>query len=151
MGDGLDALKHLPLYEVFRRWFAGDPEVSRIAEITGMKVISTDVGKAVLSFNVDRRFANPGGGLHGGILTTVADAAMGTALASTLEPGESFASIELKTNFLKPARDQALRFEGKVVHRGKNIAYLECDVTDDRDNLIARVNSSIMILRREHE
>src|SRR3989442_11814651 len=49
---------------------------------------------------------NPMGTLHGGILCDIADAAMGIAFASTLGPGESFTTVELKINFLHPVRDR---------------------------------------------
>ena len=49
-----------------------------------------------------RQHANPMGTLHGGVLCDVADAAMGIAYASTLAEGETFATLELKINFLKP-------------------------------------------------
>ncbi|MFQ5771237.1 MAG: PaaI family thioesterase, partial [bacterium] len=49
-----------------------------------------------------KQHANPMGTLHGGVLCDIADAAMGMAYASTLEQGESFTTLELKINFLKP-------------------------------------------------
>jgi len=58
------------------------------------------------------------GTLHGGILCDIADAAMGMAFASTLAPGESFTTIELKINFFRPVWEARLRAEGKVVPYG---------------------------------
>lgn len=149
MKDPLEALRHLPLYEVFSKWYAGDSEVSTLAEYTGLKLLATEPGKATLSFRADRRFANAGGTLHGGVLAIVADCALGTALASTLNPGEGFATVEMKINFLKAVREQRLRFEGHVVQRGKTLAYVECDVTDDQGTLVARINATCAILRSD--
>ena len=145
----LQALEHLPLHEAFQGWFAGNPDVSTIAEYTNMQLVSTEPGFAVIACQPDRRHANPGGTLQGGILTTVADAAMGTAIASTLMENEAFATLELKVNFLRPVRQEMLRFEGKVVHRGSTTALVECDITNEQGKLVARCNSTIMILRGE--
>lgn len=56
----------------------------------------------VIAFEASGRHANPMGTLHGGVLCDIADAAMGMAYASTLEEGETFGTLELKINFLKP-------------------------------------------------
>jgi uncharacterized protein (TIGR00369 family) len=87
------------------------------------------------------------GTLHGGILCDVADAAMGIAYNSTLEDDESFTTLELKINFLRPVRTEKLRAVGKIVKRGKTIGLVECDVTNEEGALIARCSSTCMTLR----
>ena len=72
------------------------------------------------------------GTLHGGVLCDISDAAMGVAYASTLEEGESFTTLELKINFLKPVWRSRLRAEGSVVERGKTVGLVMCDVFDER-------------------
>ena len=59
--------------------------------------------------------ASPLGTVHGGIICDVADAALGCAHASLLEEGETFATIELKINFLKPVWAGRLTAVGTVV------------------------------------
>lgn len=86
------------------------------------------------------------GSLHGGILCDIADAAMGIAFASTLAAGESFTTVELKINFLRPVREAQLRAEGRVIQRGRTVGYLECDVTDENGKLIAKSNSTCLVL-----
>jgi len=89
------------------------------------------------------------GTLHGGVLCDIADTAMGFAFASTLGPGESFTTVELKINYLRPVREARLRAEGRVVQRGRTVGYVECDVTDERGKLIAKSNSTCLVLRGE--
>ena len=87
------------------------------------------------------------GTLHGGILCDVADAAMGCAMASTLEEGESFTSVDLTTKFLKPVWHAQLTAVGRVVKRTRTLGLVECDVTDDSGSLVAKVISTCMVLR----
>jgi uncharacterized protein (TIGR00369 family) len=54
---------------------------------------------------------------------------MGMAFASTLAPGESFTTIELKINFFRPVWEARLRAESKVVRRGSTIGYIECEAS----------------------
>jgi uncharacterized protein (TIGR00369 family) len=78
---------------------------------------------------------------------TLADSAMGLAYASTLEDGESFTTLELKINFLRPMWTGLLVAEGVVVQRGKTIGLAECSVTDENGRLIAKASSTCMTLR----
>lgn len=89
------------------------------------------------------------GTLHGGVLCDLADAAMGMAFVSTLAPDESFTTIALSINFFRPVWQADLRAEGRVVNRGKNVGYVECDVTDQDGKLIAKATSTCVVLRGE--
>jgi uncharacterized protein (TIGR00369 family) len=89
------------------------------------------------------------GTLHGGVLCDIADAAMGIAYAATLEEGESFATLELKINFLRPVWTGRLTASGRVVASGRTVGLVECDVLDDRGRLVARATSTCMTLRGE--
>jgi uncharacterized protein (TIGR00369 family) len=133
--------------EIFERWHKGmEPP---IAKLIGFELTEYVKGKTVFSFEAGPQHANPMGTLHGGILCDVADAAMGTAVATTLEEGESFTTLELKINFLKPVWNAHLTATGRVVRRGRTICLTECDVTDEKGSLVARASSTCMILRGE--
>lgn len=120
-----------------------------IANLIGFKVISIESGKAVIEFEAGVRHANPMGTLHGGVLCDISDAAMGMAYASLLKEGESFTTLELKINFLKPIWKAKLRAEGSVVNGGRTVGLVMCDVFDEKERLIARATSTCMTLRGE--
>ena len=120
-----------------------------IATLIGFKLTSVTSGEAVIEFEATERHANPMGTLHGGVLCDVADAAMGMAYASTLDEGETFATLELKINFLKPVWNARLRAVADVVNRGRTIGLVACDVLDEQDRLVARATSTCMTLRGE--
>ena len=73
-----------------------------VADLVGFRVIEVAPGRALFEMEAGPQHANPMGTVHGGILCDLADAAMGIAYASTLGEGESFTTLELKINFLKP-------------------------------------------------
>jgi uncharacterized protein (TIGR00369 family) len=118
-----------------------------IAKLIGFKLVSISSGKAVIEFQADEKHANPMGTLHGGVLCDISDAAMGMAYASRLKEGESFTTLELKVNFLKPVWKAKLRAEGSVVNGGKKVGLVMCDVFDEQERLIARASSTCMTLR----
>jgi uncharacterized protein (TIGR00369 family) len=120
-----------------------------IARLLGMRAVAFDEGKAVLEIDVDNRHANPMGTLHGGVLCDLADLAMGVACHSTLEAGESFTTLELKVNFLKPIWTARLTGRAQVKKGGRATALLECEIHDDKGSLVAFATSTCMILRGE--
>ena len=116
------------------------------AQLVGFRLVSFEPGKAVFELDAGPQHANPMGTLHGGILCDLADAAMGIAYASALGDEESFTTLELKINFLKPIWNARLRAEGRVVKRGKTVGLVECDVTDESGSLVARASSTCLTL-----
>jgi uncharacterized protein (TIGR00369 family) len=120
-----------------------------IAELIGFSVEEISDGRAVASLQSGPQHANPMGTLHGGVLCDVADAAMGMAFASTLAPGESFTTMALGINFFRPVWQARLRAEARVINRGKNVGYVECEVTDENGKQVAKANSTCFILRGE--
>jgi len=125
----------------------GESPPPPIATLIGFTLTSIEPGQAIIDFQATERHANPMGTLHGGILCDIADAAMGTAYASTLEEGETYTTLELKINFLKPVWNAKLRAVGRVVKKGRTVGMVECDVIDERQSLVARATSTCMTLR----
>jgi uncharacterized protein (TIGR00369 family) len=139
------------LYDVLQRAMKDGSSwpVPPIAKHIGFTMTAIAPGRATMEMDADERFANPMGTLHGGVLCDLADAAMGMAYASDLDRGESFTTLELKINFMKPVWRAHLRAEGKVVKRGRTVGLVECDVFDDKGSLVARASSTCMTLRAE--
>jgi uncharacterized protein (TIGR00369 family) len=135
-----------PLLELFAGKMKLPPPV---AALIGFDLVSLEPGIARFELQTDERHANPMGTLHGGILCDLADAAMGMAYASLLRPGESFTTLELKINFLKPVWKTKLTAVGHVVKGGRTVGLVECDVFDDEESLVARASSTQMTLRQD--
>jgi len=120
-----------------------------VARLIGFETKEIAEGRATVTLSAGLQHANPMGTLHGGILCDIADAAMGMAFASTLAPKESFTTVELKINFFRPVWEAHLTAEGKVVRRGQSLGYVECEITDERGQLVAKAASTCLVLRGE--
>ena len=125
----------------------GEIPAPPIAQLIGFSLREVDAGRAVIDFEATPRHASPLGTLHGGVFADIADAAMGIAYASTLGEGETFTTLELKINFLKPVWTGTLVATGRVVKGGRTVGLVECDVTDAQDRLVAHATSTCMTLR----
>jgi uncharacterized protein (TIGR00369 family) len=118
-----------------------------VAGLIGLVLENMQNGESTMWMDVEERHSNPMGTVHGGIICDLADAAMGTAYFSTLGDGESFTTLELKINFLRPFWTGRLTARGRVVTRGRTVGMAECDVEDAEGRLIARASSTCMTLR----
>lgn len=118
-----------------------------VAELLGLELVSTAPGEAVMALVADERHGNPMGFLQGGIICALVDGAMGFAYVTTLEEGESFTTVELKTNFLRPFTTGRLVATGRVVNRGRTLGLTEAHVHDEQGRLIAHATSTCMTLR----
>ena len=120
-----------------------------VARLIGFETTDVSDGRATVILSAGPQHTNPMGTLHGGILCDIADAAMGIAFATTLSPEESFTTVELKINFFRPVWKAELKAVATLVQRGLRVGYVECDVTDEQNRLIAKSSSTCMVLQGE--
>ena len=138
------------LIDRFNAMVRGDGPGAPVGRLIGFRPTAIETGKAIFELEAGPQHANPMGTLHGGVLCDLADAAMGMAFASTLSEEESFTTMTLSINFFRPVWQSELRAEARVVNRGKNIGYVECEVTDQDGRRVAKANSTCFVLRGEH-
>jgi uncharacterized protein (TIGR00369 family) len=120
-----------------------------VADLLGVELVEAGGGECTMRMEAGEQHSNPMGTIHGGILCDIADAAMGMAFFSTLDEGESFTTLELKINYLRPFWTGTLLAHGKVISRGKSVGLTECRIVDAGDRLIAHATSTVMALRGE--
>lgn len=135
--------------DLFRQIVAGEVDGPPVGRLLDMRMTEIDEGRAVFVLDAGPQHTSPLGTVHGGIICDVADAALGCAHASLLDEGETFATIELKINFLKPVWAGRLIAVGTVVKAGRTIGLTECRVTDEGGSLVAFATATCMTLRGE--
>jgi len=135
--------------DYMQRMIKGDAPGAPIMQTLGMRMVQAEVGHAVLEMEVGPHLANPTGTLHGGVLCDIADAAMGATYITTLGPGESYTTLELKINFMRPVRQGKIRADARMLQGGRTIGLVECRVLDAEQRLVAHVISTCMTLRGE--
>ena len=130
-----------------KRIVAGEEPGAAVGELIGMRIVAAEEGRVTFELDAGPQHSSPPGTLHGGILCDLADAAMGCATLSQLEEGASFATVELKINFLKPVWSGRLTAVGTVIKAGRTLTLCECRITDSDDALVAYATSTCMTLR----
>jgi uncharacterized protein (TIGR00369 family) len=118
-----------------------------ISELLNFHLIEAENGRAVFEGNPELRHYNPIGSVHGGIAATLLDSALGCAIFSTLHKGDTWTTLELKLNFVRPMTKDTgpVRAEGRVIHRGRMVATSEGDLKDNAGKLYAHATTTCMI------
>jgi uncharacterized protein (TIGR00369 family) len=132
---------------VFTAWKTGKAP-SPATETLGISISRLGKGRSVMEMDVDETFHNLSGTMHGGVMSDIADAAMGIALATTLSNEEDFTTIEFKMSFLRPHVKGLLRAEGSLAKRGRRIAFTEAVLTNSRREVVARSSGTCLLLKR---
>ncbi|HXH84505.1 MAG TPA: PaaI family thioesterase, partial [Candidatus Tectomicrobia bacterium] len=116
----------------------------------GIEAVAAGEGWVRLRVPVRNELRNaPGAPVHGGVLATLVDAAVGGALGTYGDEaagGVDQATLDLNVSFVGAARGEALVAEGRVLRRGRTIAFGEARVTDDGGQLVAVGRATYMIL-----
>ncbi|MGH7761505.1 MAG: PaaI family thioesterase [Candidatus Dormibacteraceae bacterium] len=113
-------------------------------ETLGARISESEPGRVVLELEAGPQHRHGGGIVQGGVITQIADAAMGMSLATLQEDGLWNTTIELKINFIRPVVSGRLRAVGRVVEMKKTLMFSEADVLDDQDRLVARASSTCL-------
>jgi uncharacterized protein (TIGR00369 family) len=113
-------------------------------ETLGARITEAEPGRVVLELVAGPQHRHGGGVVQGGVITQIADAAMGMSLATLQPDGTWNTTIELKINFIRPAVDGRLRAVGRVVQMGETLLFSEADVLDEAGRLIARASSTCL-------
>ena len=108
--------------------------------------ISEDgVGTAFM--NIQDIHRQNAGFVQGGIIVALADFAFHRAVSSVSQPGQAAVTVELKMNFISPAKDGELTATAKILSQGRRIVVGEMDVTGEDQSLIARGLGTFMLLQ----
>jgi molybdopterin converting factor subunit 1 len=118
-------------------------------ELLGARPLQTEPGLMRFEFNPTEQLLNPAGMVQGGFVTAMLDEAMGPAVLAALGPGHAIPTLELKVSFIRPVRPGRVVAEGRVVHLGKSVAFMESSLVDDDGNLLATATATARIVRFE--
>ncbi len=114
---------------------------------SGMEIADAEDGSVTLALELADHHLNIQGLAHGGVIATLADAAMGLSLRSALEPGRRHVSVEIGVHYLRPVTRGRVRAIGRAVRIGREIAYAQADVLDANDRLLASADGTYSVTR----
>lgn len=117
--------------------------------LIGIGIGDVEVDRVTFTMTPAEYHYNPIGSVHGGIISTLMDSAMGCAVQTSLPAGTAYTTLELKVNFLKAlTRDTGEVFcEGKVIYMGGRVATAEARLVDAAGTLFGHATTTCLVLR----
>jgi uncharacterized protein (TIGR00369 family) len=115
----------------------------------GYRNAGWEPGRAVIEWDAPKEFCflfNDGYRVHGGMLATLLDTAMGGACWTLMDEDEHFLTGDLNVEFYRSARPGLLRAEGRVVHRTKRLVFCAAEIADGDGNAIAGSRCTQVVL-----
>jgi uncharacterized protein (TIGR00369 family) len=122
-----------------------------VALLLGMDAPRVEPGHAVFTLEPGEHLYNPIGSVHGGILATLLDSALGCAVHSKLAAGVAYTTIDLAVTYLRPVtRDTGrLTCEADVIHAGRTIATARALIVDNEDRRYATATATCLLSQHE--
>jgi len=115
-------------------------------DLIGLSFTKFENGYSQCTLDVVEKLLNPHKIVHGGVLYSMADTGMGAALYSNLDKSELCATIEIKIHYFKAVKSGTLICNTKVIHKGKTIATMESEITND-DQIVAKAIGTFSIFK----
>jgi uncharacterized protein (TIGR00369 family) len=142
--DPIEGARRGPFWDVLE----GRREPPPAAVLLGWELVAVDPkeGTIEVAFTATEQFTNPAGHIQGGFLAAMLDDTLGPALVATLGDGEWAPTIDLHVQFLAPAQPGRLIGRGRIVRRGRDVAFLSGDLRSD--STIVATAMAVAAIRR---
>jgi uncharacterized protein (TIGR00369 family) len=124
--------------------------VPPIYHLTGLHPVEAGDGTCTFAMPASPWLCSPQPVLYGGAIALLADAALSCAVMTTIPAGHSFASLDLKVNYLRPVIPDGslMTARAQLVHRGRSMALAAAELFNEEGKKIAVASSSAMVLNR---
>jgi uncharacterized protein (TIGR00369 family) len=134
--------------DLVHMWLKEERAAPPVCQLVGWRIVEAEEGRATWSMPASQWFCTGYGTFYGGAIALFIDIGMNIAVTTTLPPGTSFGTLDLKINFLRPVTPDGRDLVGRatVVHRGQTIAVTTAEVEDADGKRVAMATASAMIL-----
>ena len=112
----------------------------------GMRLTKLGYGESEMKVMITRDLTQDARVAHGGVAASLIDSVVGLAVCTMLEKHELITTVEMKVNFIAPAKLGLLMATGKIIHKGTRIAVGDAEVRDSKRRLVAKGLVTYIIL-----
>lgn len=134
--------------EFLQDMIAGNISPPPVGKLLGFQLVEAAEGTATFKMNIAEYQYNPIGSVHGGVISTLLDSALGCAVQSTVDDQTMYTTTQLNINLVRPLTVAVgtVWCRGEVVHRGRRLATAEAQVTDKNGKVYAHASTTCFIL-----
>jgi uncharacterized protein (TIGR00369 family) len=115
-------------------------------DLLSMKICDVGIGYSVIEIDLAQKHLQPFGNAHGGVFASIIDAASFWSLYYDIEDQDAgLTTVDLKLNFLLPARSGKLIAKGRRIKMGKTLGYAQAEVRNQKGTMVAQGTSIVII------
>lgn len=122
-------------------------EKGPIWEFLRSRIIEAENGESIVEMPINDEIKQMYGTVHGGMIGTLIDMAMASAVTSLMSNEENAVTVDLSVHYLSGAKEGTLIGKGRVIKKGRKMAFLEADVWNE-NRLVAKGTASFMIVQK---
>jgi uncharacterized protein (TIGR00369 family) len=132
--------------EIFQHLIKTGGFTAPVGNSLGLHITQADEDSGTIEVMTQPYFLNLNGVVQGGILSAIADAAMGIAFGSIIDDSIKFTSVEFKINLVHPILEGKIIAKGQVIYRDDQMGITECTLYDERDQILAKAMGTLIFI-----
>ncbi|MFJ7728478.1 PaaI family thioesterase [Neobacillus sp. NPDC097160] len=91
-------------------------------------------------------YLNSIGIVHGGIICSLADIAMGNLFGAGENNKQKVVTVDMKTTYLKGAKGNYLLADAHLIKKGRRINHIDCFIYNENNEMVAKANGIYMYI-----
>ena len=115
--------------------------------LTSMEITNLDQGQSLIQVVVEEKHFQPFGLVHGGVYSSLVDAAAFWAVYTQIEEDVGMTTVELNLNYLAPISKGTMIAKGQSIKVGKTLCVGEASIEDENGKLLARGTETMMVIK----
>ncbi|QGN32453.1 PaaI family thioesterase [Microlunatus sp. Gsoil 973] len=134
--------------QFLQKMINGEVPSAALSRTLAFDLVEAEPGRAVIISRPAEFQCNAIGTVHGGVIASWADTAMGYAIQTRLPKGTSLTTLDIQVRYLRPVRpeDAPVKITGLAEHVGRRTGTARAEVYDDRRRLLATATTSCLVL-----
>jgi uncharacterized protein (TIGR00369 family) len=134
--------------EFLQKMIKGEIASSALSRTLDFDLVEATAGRVLVSARPAEFQCNAIGTVHGGVIASWADTAMGYAIQSRLPSGLSLTTLDIQVRYLRAVRldDAPVSIIGRAEHVGRRTGVARAELYDDQQKLLATASTSCLIL-----
>jgi uncharacterized protein (TIGR00369 family) len=113
----------------------------------GIEFLGVIDGATSLQLDLAPRHMSRANRVHGGVLFTLLDSALGRSILNALPEGRGCATVEIKVNYFRPVQKGRVTARGRLKELTKSLAYAEGEVLNDQGKVLARASGTFFLTK----
>lgn len=124
-------------------------KTNNFRQLLGIQIEEVKGDTSVILLPFKKQLLQPANIIHGGVLSTLIDAAVGTAIRSVIHADQIASTAEMNINYIRPATKGSLRAVGRVVHKGNTIIVGKANIFNENEKLIATGRATYVVKKKK--